>query len=198
MHGPTVNLSLPDWVKPFLEKNNSSFPSIEERMDFVVTLSRQNVKHATGGPFGAAVFNPDGRLIAPGVNMVLSANCSVLHAETVALILAQKALGRYDIGDNGKSSYDLVASTQPCVMCFGAVIWSGIRRLICGARGEDARHIGFDEGPRLPNWVAELNCRGIDVLRDVRREEASRVLREYVTAGGPIYNPGQPCGQDGV
>ena len=41
---------------------------------------------------------------------------------------------------------EMVASTQPCAMCLGATPWSGIRRLVCGARDEDAEEIGFDEG----------------------------------------------------
>ena len=76
-------------------------------------------------------------------------------------------------------------------MCFGAVPWSGISQLICGARDEDARGIGFDEGSKLSNWVAELNSRGISVLRDVLREEAVAVLNQYARTGGSIYNTGR-------
>jgi tRNA(Arg) A34 adenosine deaminase TadA len=190
MDFPALNIRLPDWVERLWGETDEVFPGVEDKMDLVVELSRQNVKRNTGGPFGAAVFDPDGRLIAPGINMVVYSDCSILHAEIVALALAQNILGRYDIGDAGRFCYDLVASTEPCAMCFGAVPWSGVGRLICGARDEDARNVGFDEGPKLPNWVAELNLRGIKVVRDVRREKAAAVLREYVEAGGPIYNAG--------
>jgi len=122
--------------------------------------------------------------------MVVSSNCSVLHAEIVALAFAQKALGRYDLSDGGRLHYDLVASAEPCAMCFGAVPWSGVRQLVCGARDEDARAIGFDEGPKPDDWVSALHNRGIVVVRDVFREEAAAVLQEYVAAGGPIYNSG--------
>jgi len=191
MHFPAVNVSLPSWVERFFGETGEVFPKIEDRMDLVVELSRRNVERGTGGPFCAAVFDHEGRLIAPGINMVVTSNCSVLHAEIVALALAQKVLGRYDIGDAGRLCYDLVASTEPCAMCFGAVLWSGVSRLICGARDEDARGVGFDEGPKLQNWVSELRSRGVAVLRDVRREEAAAVLHEYAAAGGPIYNAGR-------
>jgi len=72
-------------------------------------------------------------------------------------------------------------------MCFGAVPWSGVSSLVCGARDEDARSIGFDEGPKLTNWVEELESRGIRVVRDVLRDEAAAVLREYGQGGGMIY-----------
>jgi tRNA(Arg) A34 adenosine deaminase TadA len=136
------------------------------------------------------VFDDSGKLISLGVNIVEASNCSVLHAEIVAIALAQKALGRYDLSDGGKEHYELVASTEPCAMCFGAVPWSGVSRLVCGARDEDARSIGFDEGPKLANWVKAMEQRGITVVRDVLRDEAAAVLREYGEGGGTIYNAG--------
>ena len=67
-------------------------------------------------------------------------------------------------------------------MCFGAIPWAGVSRLICGAKDENARAIGFDEGPKLHDWAAELRSRRIDVVRDVLRDEAVSVLRAYVEA----------------
>jgi tRNA(Arg) A34 adenosine deaminase TadA len=83
--------------------------------------------------------------------------------------------------------YELVASTEPCAMCFGATPWCGVRWLVCGAREEDARGIGFDEGPKVSDWVASLEQLGISVARDVCRDEAA-VLRYYAENGGIIYN----------
>jgi tRNA(Arg) A34 adenosine deaminase TadA len=191
---PEICIRLPDWVKSFVATSPEVFPNVEDRMRFVIALARQNVQRETGGPFASAVFDRNGRLIAPGVNMVVTSNCSVLHAEIVALVIAQKTLGRYDLSDEGRLHYDLVAAAEPCAMCFGAVPWSGVRRLVCGARDEDARAIGFDEGPKLDDWVKALNNRGIAVVRDVLRDEAAAVLREYVAAGGPIYNSGRSGG----
>ncbi len=73
-------------------------------------------------------------------------------------------------------------------MCLGAIPWSGVRHLVCGARDEDASAIGFDEGEKPVEWVPALERRGIIVVRDVLREEAASVLREYAVSGGEIYN----------
>ncbi len=189
---PEVNIRLPEWVEGFLATGPELYPDAEDRMRFVIALARLNVRHGMGGPFAAAVFDSSGRLIAPGVNLVVASNCSILHAEIVALALAHKAVDRYDLSDGGRLAYELVAATEPCIMCFGAVHWSGIKRLVCGARGEDAQAIGFDEGPKPADWVAALAERGITVKRDVLREEATAVLKEYVAAGGIIYNAGRP------
>jgi tRNA(Arg) A34 adenosine deaminase TadA len=188
---PELTIRVPDWVEGFLAICPQEFPSVEDRMNLVIALARRNVQQQTGGPFAAAVFDPGGRLVSAGVNMVTASNCSVLHAEIVALALAQKALGRYDLSEGGRLAYELAAAAEPCVMCFGAVHWSGVKRLVCGARGEDVQAIGFDEGPKPPDWVAALEHRGIAVQRDVLRAEAAAVLREYVAAGGLIYNAGR-------
>ena len=187
-----VIIRLPGWVERFVSESPDVFASVEDRMRFVIVLARRNVRHGTGGPFGAAIFDDAGRLTAPGVNLVVSANCSVAHAEIVAVTLAQKALGRYDIGDGGTADYELVSSTEPCAMCFGAVPWSGVSRLVCGAREADARAVGFDEGAKVSYWAAALYSRGIEVLRDVLRDEAAAVLQEYADAGGALYNTGRP------
>ena len=188
---PVVSIQLPDWVERLQKQSPRIFPGTDDRMRFAIELSRQNVRHGTGGPFGAAVFDSDGQLIAPGINMVVISNCSLLHAETVALACAQKTLGRYDIGNGGRLQYDLFTTTEPCAMCFGAIPWSGVRRLICGARDADARANGFDEGPKLADWVAALNARGITVLRDVLRNDAVTVIQEYAAGGGLVYNTGR-------
>lgn len=181
-------ISLPQWASDLVNGSPEAFPTPEARMRFVIGLARENVQRQTGGPFGAAVFDAGGRLVAAGVNIVEMSNCSILHAEMVAIALAQKRLNRYDISDGGKGDYELVTSSEPCAMCFGAIIWSGVTGLVCGGRDEDARSIGFDEGPKLSSWQQALEERGVRVSRDVLREEAVEVLNLYLKTGGLIYN----------
>ena len=80
-------------------------------------------------------------------------------------------------------------------MCLGATPWSGVRHLVCAARDEEARAAGFDEGAKPALWVSALEMRGITVERDVLREEAAGVLREYAERGGEIYNSRQGGGR---
>jgi tRNA(Arg) A34 adenosine deaminase TadA len=187
MRFPEVALRLPDWVGETLA--DRAYPTVEDRMRLAVELSRLNVRHGTGGPFGAAIFEREtGELLAPGVNLVVGSNCSVAHAEMVAIMVAQQTIGDFDLGGEDRPPYELVASTEPCAMCLGATPWSGVRRLVCGARDEDASAIGFDEGEKPAEWVPALERRGITVVRDVLREEAASVLREYAGEGGEVYN----------
>ncbi len=189
MRFPKVVLRLPDWVEDMLADRGRLYPTAEDRMRLAIELSRHNILHETGGPFGAAIFDREtGELLAPGVNLVVGSGCSVAHAEMMAIMVAQSVIGNFDLGAEGRPPYELVASTEPCAMCLGATPWSGVRGLVCGARDEDARAVGFDEGAKMSDWVPALERRGITVVRDVLREEAASVLREYAEGGGEIYN----------
>lgn len=185
-------VALPDWVEPFvghwLNDRGAATDSAEHRMQMAIRLAAENVRHETGGPFGAIVVHQEsGRLVGVGVNLVTSQALSVAHAEIIALCLAQRSVGSWNLADGG--AMELVTSCEPCAMCFGAVPWSGITSLICGARREDAEAAGFDEGDKPENWTATLEQRGIAVQMDVLREDAARVLRDYAAAAGTIYHP---------
>ena len=161
-------------------------------MKLITTLARLNIQYGTGGPFGAGVFRTDThQLVAPGVNLVLSSKSSLAHAEIVAIMIAQPILGTHDFSADGLPPHELVTSCEPCAMCLGAICWSGIRHLICGARGSDAEAIGFDEGPKSQDWHTALEHRGISVTRDIERSQATQVLQNYVEQGGQIYNSKQ-------
>ena len=183
-----VALALPDWLEDAAETFETCRTDAE-RMAGVIELARTNVDQGTGGPFSAAIFDSaSGRLIAAGVNVVIPTNAGIAHAEAMAVAAAGQALGSFDLGVDGPTS--LFASTEPCVMCLGVTVWSGVSRLVCAGRDEDAREIGFDEGPKHPDWVAELEKRGIAVERDLERGSSVDVLRHYLATGGDIYNAG--------
>ena len=187
-HATKVEVTLPDWVEDYT-RGVTHIPALEDRMRFVIDAAKTNVLKGTGGPFAAAIFERDsGRLVALGVNRVTTENSSILHAEMVAFLFAQKALGHYDLGGEGNPAHELVTSTEPCAMCFGAIPWSGVRRVVTGARDEDARAIGFDEGPKPESWQAALAERGITAIPDTLRAEAAGVLKMYCTHGGHLYN----------
>lgn len=184
-----LNIRLPQWLAE-IAAGAVVLPTMADRMGFVIGLARKNAA-AGGGPFAAAVFERDtGRLVSAGGNLVVMSACSSAHAEVIALSVAQQRLDNYDLSAAGLPAHELVTSAEPCAMCVGATLWSGVARLVCGAREEDVRSIGFDEGPKHPDWAAELAGRGIEVVRDVRRVECAAVLRDYAAAGGPIYNAG--------
>lgn len=192
----SLNLKLPRWIRRFVTDHSQMCYDLQERMDWVIDLARETLFRRSGGPFAAVVFDMETEhIVTAGVNMVTSLSCSVLHAEIVAIMAAQQQLKDFDLASVGSGRYQLVTSTEPCTMCLGAIIWSGVGSVVCGARDEDARAVGFDEGPKPADWIGELNRRGIEVVRDVRRNEAAEVLAEYKNLGRKIYNSRRSDGQ---
>jgi tRNA(Arg) A34 adenosine deaminase TadA len=183
------SFELPAWVQPFLDSWLLPLANVSQRMQLAVALSEENVRQQTGGPFGAVVVNEaTSELVSVGMNLVTSAGLSVAHAEIIALTLAQSALGEWNLAHAG--SLQLVTTCEPCAMCFGAVPWSGVKSMICGARKKDAEAAGFDEGDKPDQWVRSLQRRGIVVQCGVLRSEAAAVLAHYRDSGGAIYNAG--------
>ena len=179
---------LPHWVDEFVSAWADPLETEEQRMHLAVTLAGENVRHQTGGPFGAIVVEEQGgRLLGVGVNLVTTLELSMAHAEMVAVSLAQSASGNWNLGAAGE--VQLVTSCEPCAMCFGAVPWSGVSSMIWGAGKEDAEAAGFDEGDKPPDWVGSLHRRGIRTRGGILREEAAAVLARYAKKGGAIYHP---------
>ncbi|MTI62906.1 nucleoside deaminase [Methylophaga sp.] len=185
-----IQFELPKWLLRY-QQSYQTTTDYKAQMDFLIDVSRLNIQYDSGGPFAAGVFEIDtGRLVALGVNMVTSENLSILHAEMVALSLAQQARGNYDLGA-AKPDLSLVTTCEPCAMCFGAIPWSGVRQVVAGATDADARNIGFDEGPKPEDWQKALEDRNIRVISGVHRDKAAAVLSAYVKQGGMLYNARQ-------
>lgn len=186
-----LQLTLPDWVDGAVDSART-YPADEAKMALAIDLALRNVEAASGGPFGAGIFDAEDRLLAVGVNRVLPETCSVAHAETMAFMLAQRRTGRVRLNrtdpDEPCGPITLAASGQPCCQCYGAAVWAGVDRLLIGARSEDVEELTeFDEGPLPSDWVRQLTKRDIEVVRDVLRDEARAVLRAYSEGGGPSY-----------
>ena len=185
-----LNLELPDWIDAFLAEYPVVISSMETQMRFVLDLTERNIREKTGGPFGAAVFEQDsGKLVSVGVNVVVDQNCSAAHAEMMALMLAQKKIGHYDLGDARFPAHRLVTSGKMCAMCLGNVCWSGIKEVVSSAEPEDVERItGFDEGPTPPDYNDQLKLRGINLVPELLREQGKEVLQLYVDLHGHVYN----------
>lgn len=182
-----LTIALPHWVDEVVDWSRT-YVTDEARMQLAITLAAENVARGTGGPFGAVIVEEEaGRLVSVGMNRVVPENNSILHAEVLAFMLAQRRIGSYTLGAAGLPAHTLVSSCDPCAMCLGATLWSGVRRLVCGATRDDAMKARFDEGPVFPESYRYLEDKGITIVHGVLRTEARAVLDRYA-ASGEIYN----------
>ncbi len=190
-------LALPAWVDGFLAAEPDAITTREGRMQLVHRLADRNWREGNGGPFAALVAETEtGRIVSVGVNVVLSSGVSSGHAEVMALGTAQRAVGTWDLGGPGQPAHELVVNWRPCVQCYGATFWSGVRTVVTAGFGPELEEITrFDEGPVRDDWIEQFEARGIHVANDVEKDGALAVYRSYraaVDAGGiNVYNARQ-------
>ncbi len=185
---PVVRVEYPEWVDSVVDWN-ARYETDHDRMRLAIDVSRANVEHESGGPFGAAIFeSASGRLVAVGMNSVVRLNNCTLHGEMVAFMMAQQKIASFSLNSPNLPVHELHTSCEPCAMCLGATLWSGVQRVVYGAAREDASILNFDEGPVFPESYEYLEERGITIVRNVLRDEARAVLELYRKRSGKIYN----------
>ena len=138
------------------------------------------------GPFLAAIYDENYNLISKARNSVVKSNLSLCHAEVNAIKLAEEKLKTYDLSKYNLSIY---VTSEPCIMCLGAIMWAGIKKIYYSAPSASVEKItGFYEGYK-PNWIVDFEKRGIKVFPDIEKIEGEKVLQKYVKFGGIIYKP---------
>lgn len=185
---PVIQIEYPEWVDTVVDWNRA-YTSDEDRMRLAISVARTNVERKTGGPFGAAIFDrTTGRVVSVGMNCVVRLHNATLHGEMVAFMMAQKRLSSFTLKAPHLPPHEMFTSCEPCAMCLGATLWSGVERLVCGAKRDDASRLNFEEGPVFPESYKYLEDRGIEIVHNLLREEAKSVLELYRAARGQVYN----------
>ena len=104
-------------------------------------------------PFGALIVAPDGEVLAEAWNSNAESGDCTAHAETSAIRIASPKFPRERL-----ARATLYSSGEPCVMCAGAIFWSGIQRVVFGI---DAQRLRVFRGERAEQRDAELSCRDV-------------------------------------
>lgn len=154
----------------------------------IKSLQRDMPKYTKNGsgPFVAAVYDEKGKQLVIVANSVVNENCSNNHAEMNAIKAVQKKLKTYDLAPYNLSLY---VTAEPCMMCIGGIMWSGIKNVYYGVPSKKVEEItGFDEGFK-PNWFDEFKKRGITVYGNIETEIGEAELHKYVNDGKKIYKP---------
>lgn len=157
-------------------------------MRLAILVAHTNVDRGTGGPFGSAIFDRSGKVVSVGMNSVVRLNNCTLHGEMVAFMMAQQRVGSFTLKAPHLPVHELYTSCEPCAMCLGTTLWSGVQRVVYAAAREDAAILNFEEGPVFPESYRYLEDRGIEIVRNVLREEGRAVLELYRSKSGRIYN----------
>lgn len=151
----------------------------------VCEKTRQGIA-AGKGPFYAEIYDQTGALVAAQSNSVIEDECALNHAEVNAIKAAHKHYHQYNLSSQHLTMY---ISAEPCMMCAGAIMWSGIERVFFCVPSEDVERItGFDEGYK-PDWLDAFALRQIKVYGGIEKGMGKEVLQEYMRCGRKVYKP---------
>jgi len=151
-------------------------------MQQAIDKARKTMNDDLGGPFGAAIINENGTVLAVTSNSVLSDNDPTAHAEVNAIRAATKKIGSYDL-----SGCVLYTTSYPCPMCLGAILWANIRTIIHGCRPEDADAIGFRDGFMYDFIKGDCEDENILVIKEKHREDCLALFKEYKDSNKTLY-----------
>jgi tRNA(adenine34) deaminase len=135
----------------------------------------------------AAMVVQNGVALGVGRNTKTSRRCGFAHAELNALLASSGELGRKP------TNAAIYVTLEPCAMCLGAIIFSGIRTLVYGADDPDGGAVRmFREDPLYREWLPEI-------VRGVLQQECE-ALKRLPTWCGPtdaVEGPGEPSRERG-
>ena len=147
-----------------------------------VDRARETMNKNLGGPFGAAVIDQDGNVIAVASNSVLGDHDPTAHAEINAIREATRIKGTHDL-----SGCIIFATGYPCPMCLSAIIWANIREVVYGCRPEDADAIGFRDDFIYHFIKTDMTDESVLRLTEEGRQECLALFREYAEQEREIY-----------
>lgn len=148
-------------------------------LERAIALAAEKSKEGAHGPFGAVVALND-TIVGEGFNQVVETIDPTAHAEIVAIRMACKRLGRFDL-----SGCVLYTSCEPCPMCLSAIYWSRIATVVYASTKKDAERAGFDDDFIYRELALPQEKRRIRFIRAMG-VEANQVFDTWISNPGKL------------
>lgn len=123
-------------------------------------------------PFGCCIVSKD--IVITAGNSCFTENNPLRHAELNAINKLVEQSGIRALRDSV-----IYTTTEPCLMCLGAIGWSNIKRLVYGTSARESKALGFSEAAI---GVEELKAGfpyKLQVVEGVLKEECMELLRAW-------------------
>ena len=132
-------------------------------------------------PFGALISRGSEIIVATH-NHVLAEGDPTAHAEVEAIRQASAALHTIDL-----AGCTIYTTTEPCPMCFSAIHWAHLDRIVYGASIADAQAIGFRELAISNEMMKQLGQSPVLITAHVLAQPCAAMFEEYRKRGGRLY-----------
>lgn len=155
---------------------------INDAMRKAIVTAQTTMREKIGGPFGAAILDRDGNLIAVASNTVLRDHDPTAHAEINAIRMAGQRFGTHDL-----KGCIMIATCYPCPMCLSAILWANIDTLVYGCDANDAAKIGFRDD-FITNYIKNPDShREMITMTQVNRDACLTLFEEYASSRFELY-----------
>lgn len=144
----------------------------KDYMELAIELSKKAFY-----PYGAIIVK-DGKIIGRSDSKTNVSQSAFSHAELRAIEDAMEDLGGHLCAEGGKG-VTLYSSCEPCAMCMGAILYTGIEKLVYGATLEDSKECVNDILAHSKDVANICSNRKIEIVSEFMRDEAVSVLKEW-------------------
>ena len=144
----------------------------EEYINIVIEISKK-----APYPYGAVIVK-DNQIIGRSDANTAVSKSAFSHAELVAIENAMEHLGGHLCAEGGKG-VTIYSSCEPCAMCMGAILYTGIERLVYGATLEDSKECVNEILAKAESVANACNNRNIEITHELEREKAVEVLKYW-------------------
>ncbi len=151
-------------------------------MQAAIKKAKETMNQDIGGPFGAAIIDQDGSILAIASNSVLGDHDPTAHAEINAIRIAGEKKHTHDL-----SGCVLYTTSYPCPMCLGAIIWANIKEVYYGCKKEDAAKIGFRDDFIYTYLKGDMKDETIIHMKEKQRDACLELFEEYQAKDKTIY-----------
>lgn len=120
-------------------------------------------------PFGCCIKTGDEIVAAYNTCVVEKSN--VRHAEINAI---NKLLDKRE-----GEKLEIFCTTEPCLMCIGAIHWSGIKRVVYGCSIKDSKEAGFNEIEISIKDIVESQNLAIEIVSGYMRDDCRELFAKW-------------------
>ncbi len=142
-------------------------------MQAAIHSAQKGMKKGAGGPFGACIVKGS-RIVAVAHNQVLKRKDSTCHAEINAIRIACRKAKTFDL-----SGHDIYSTTEPCPMCFAAIHWARIDKVLYGTAIPDVARRGFHELSISSAAMKKMGKSRVRIVSGFSRQPCLDLLKEW-------------------
>ncbi len=138
-------------------------------MQLAIDKAKQGIRKGQT-PFGACIVKGN-KVISCEHNVVWKKVDITMHAEMHAIRKACKSLDTIDL-----SGCTIYSTTEPCPMCFSAIHWAGIDKIIYGSGITDAKEAGFNELTISNKQMKTLGKSKVKIKKGFMKDECDKLF----------------------